>query len=221
MSTATRSENKARTHHYESLIKKFQKKLANQLGPCYVPIVADATRDDPPIRVAGVGKMKDLSKVVADQARELKAQAAQISALKASKNAAKIARSKNRYDAAIAEGLSELDAQIAATSTIDGTAKGAIAKWLLRRGPGEYTVAAIRKGTAKEFAATAAQVDAALAMLVKGFALRKLVGHTLAYDAVGETVVLEAREVRKAPRKVARPRKTKALPAPTGESEVA
>ena len=128
--------------------------------------------------------------------------------------AAKSARSKTRFDAAVAAGLSPVECSWAASSTIRKTAKGEIAFYLISHGPGVYTCATLRKAIQKAFPATAAQVDVALAMLQKGFALRTLVGLSLDYDAAAETVSVVARKgaskvARKAPRKA-----QKALPAP-------
>jgi hypothetical protein len=162
--------------------------------------------------------VKNVSNKVSSDSKEIAALKAQVDALKAGPIAAKVARSKNRFDAAKGEGLSDTLCSWAASSTIRGTAKGEIAFWLISRGEGTYTNTAIRKGIAKAFevAPSAAQVDTALAMLEKGFALRTLVGYTLAYDAQGEQVVMSARK-RKAPASKAPRAARKALPAPTGD----
>jgi hypothetical protein len=162
--------------------------------------------------------VKNASKSVSTESQEIAALRAQVETLKAGPIAAKLARSNNRRQAALDAGLSAVDVSWAASSTIRKTAKGEIAYWLISRGAGEYTNAQIRKGIKRGFDATAAQVDVALDMLAKGFDLRTGVGFTLAYDAANETVVMTARKAVRAPKKaVSKPRKVKALPAPTSE----
>jgi hypothetical protein len=134
-----------------------------------------------------------------DEAARIAKLELQVETLKGNINASKVARSKLRFDNEIAKGYKagDFEPSYAATSTRRGTVKGEAAFWLLRKGPGTYKCAVLRKAitSGKEaIDCTASQLDAALDMLQKGFALRTLVGFTLDYDPEGETVSLVARK---------------------------
>lgn len=134
-----------------------------------------------------------MRKSIEDTAREIVALRAENAKLKQGKNAAKLARSAARHKAYVDAGESEVECRIAAASVIAGTCKGALVRYMFTRGAGEYTCAILRKGIQKEFAATAANVDTALAMLVKGLKLRKLAGYTLDYLPLEEKAILVER----------------------------
>jgi len=135
---------------------------------------------------------KNTLKASTSISREVVALRKKVATLQAPMRDKKLARSKRNYDRVLAETEGNVAAaQLAAMSSIEGTCKGDIVRALYKRGPGEYAVSALRKSVK---AYSAKDVYTALDMLVKGFELRKLAGHTLAFDAEKDTVSFVARE---------------------------